>query len=263
MPGQPEFPRASADAVPAVTEPAGAVPPGAEAWDELRDGPEPVEPSDAELLGVWPDPFAGWPDGAEAWPADLSVPELDALTRRTVGFEAGGVLDTMRPDAILAGFVGDASAAGLSLLSDDALIGLLCAARRLSSWQAALEFKAVAELDHRRRRGSDITSSRTAAHIHQEVAVALTMTGRSAEAFLSLTRDLTRLPTVLAALSEGIIDRAKARVFATELAPMSDVQARAIAAALWRPAGRMTTAQLRAEIRALIIKSDPDAAAAS
>src|SRR5215467_5166344 len=41
--------------------------------------PEPGEPTDAELLGLWPDPFAGPPDGADAWLGDLSLPELDAL----------------------------------------------------------------------------------------------------------------------------------------------------------------------------------------
>lgn len=173
-------------------ETGGAVPLGVLPWDEVRDGPEPEEPSDAELLGVWPDPFAGSPDGADAWLADLSVPELDALARRWAcengrdipgaigadftqpaeadglaavrgggasGFEVGGVLDTMKPGPNLAGLVAGASAAGLSLLSDNELTGLLRAVRRLLSWQAAVEFRIVAELDHRRHRGSDNMSS--------------------------------------------------------------------------------------------------------
>ena len=39
---------------------------------------------------------------------------------------------------------------GLAVLSDDELIGVLCAARRLASWSAALELAAVAGLGSRR-----------------------------------------------------------------------------------------------------------------
>lgn len=138
MPGPPGLPRETGDAVPSGAVSLNAVSLNAVPWDEVRDGPEPDEPSDAELLGMWPDPFAGSPDGADAWLADLSVPELDPM---------------------LAGFVADASATGLSLLSDDELIGLLRAARRLSSWHAAVELRAEAELDHRRRlRGLNLPS---------------------------------------------------------------------------------------------------------
>ena len=40
------------------------------------DGPEPEEPTDAELFGLWPDPFAGPPDD-DAVLAALTRPELD------------------------------------------------------------------------------------------------------------------------------------------------------------------------------------------
>ncbi|HET9899110.1 MAG TPA: DUF222 domain-containing protein [Streptosporangiaceae bacterium] len=250
------------------------------------DGPEPHEPSDAELLGAWPDPFAGPPDGADAWLADLSVPELERLAERwaaengagidvigagfthatsgdaagAVGFAAGGALDVMAPDPVLAGFASDAFESGLAGLSDDELVGVLCAARRLSSWQAWMEFSAVAELDNRRRVARGIGSSRTAEHVNDELAAALTLTGRSAEALLVASRDLSRLPSVLAALKAGVIDRAKAGVFAAELAGLPDRHAQVIAAALWRPAAKMTTGQLRAELKALALMVDPEAA---
>ena len=75
-----------------------------------------------------------------------------------------------------------------------------------------------------------------------------------------MSRDLARLPSVLAALRAGIIDRAKAAVFAAELAGLSDRLAQVIAAALWRPAGKMTTGQLRAELKRLALLADPEAA---
>ncbi len=257
-------------------------------WDQDRDGPEPEEPSDAELLGIWPDPFAGPPDGADEWLADLSLPDLEALAARwiaesgaesdaaesgplaagfthdlpteaAVGFAAGGALDLMVPDPVLAGFAADAYEAGLGQLSDDELIGMLCATRRLASWQTAMELSAVAELDARRQaRAARPVSSRLNEHVSSEIAAALVLTGRSAEDLLDLARGLARLPMVLAALTEGRIDRARAAVFAAELAALSDDHARVVAGALGRAAAKMTTGQLRAELRALVLIVDPD-----
>ncbi len=51
-------------------QPVGQPPAGA--WAEH-------EPTDAELLGMWPDPLTGPPDGPDSWLADLSLPELDEL----------------------------------------------------------------------------------------------------------------------------------------------------------------------------------------
>ncbi len=167
-------------------------PPEVPGWD----GPEPEEPSDAELLGAWPDPFAGPPDDGDAWLADLSVPELEVLAGQwaaehgpgrdvlgagfthaqpgdaagAVGFAGGGALDGMVPGPVLAGFAAEVFDSGLAGLSDDELVGVLCAARRLSSWQAWMAFRAVAELDSRRqparglclpaRRSMSVTRSR-------------------------------------------------------------------------------------------------------
>src|SRR5215472_6430293 len=64
---------------PAEPQPAG---PGLGVWD----GPGPEEPTDAELFGLWPDPFAGPPDGDDAWAARVSDAELDG------GFAGGGPL---------------------------------------------------------------------------------------------------------------------------------------------------------------------------
>ncbi len=58
-------------------------PPGALNEPGLPDEfPELEEPSEAELLGLWPDPFAGPPDGEDEWLGGLSVPELDALAEQ-------------------------------------------------------------------------------------------------------------------------------------------------------------------------------------
>jgi hypothetical protein len=176
------------------------------------------------------------------------------------GFAAGGPLDLLPPDPVLAGFADDAVRDGLGVLSDDELVGLLGAARRLTSWQAATELAVVAELDARRRQESARPGhSRVSEHVVEELAVALTLTGRAADHLLGVARGLSRLPMVLAALSAGVLDRAKAEVFVTELSALSDIAAAAVAAALWSPARDMTTGQLRMALRALVLAIDPDA----
>jgi hypothetical protein len=230
------------------------------------DGPEPEEPTDAELFGLWPDPFAGPPEDADAWLGDRAGVGLGVVARSwaaahpadlgQAGFESGGPLDVLPPDPVLAFVAAGAYDGGLDGLTDDALVGLLGAARRLSSWQAAVELDVVAELDRRRAAAG---SSRAAEQVSAELAAALTLTGRSADALLCLARDLGRLPAARAGLLSGQIDRAKAGVFAAELAAVSDTVAATIAMALVRAAAGMTTGQLRAELRALVLAVEPDA----
>jgi hypothetical protein len=70
---------------------------------------------------------------------------------RARGFAAGGELVQMDPGPVLARHAAGAITDGLGTLDDDELTGLLCAARRLSSWTASIEVRAVSQLDARRR----------------------------------------------------------------------------------------------------------------
>jgi Domain of unknown function (DUF222) len=74
---------------------------------------------------------------------------------------------------------------------------------------------------------------------------------------MGLARDLARLPAIRKALLEGTIDLARARIFADELASLSDDAA---AARLIGRAGSMTTSCLRATVRSLVLSIDPAAA---
>jgi Domain of unknown function (DUF222) len=134
------------------------------------------------------------------------------------GFRAGGPLDVMLPGPDLAWHAGQARQRGLDTLSDDELIGLLGGSRRLASWQAELELAVVAELDARRA-GPD---GREGEHVAEEVAAALTLTGRSAGSLLELSRQLERLPQTAALLAAGVIDRARAAVIAGHLSVLPD-----------------------------------------
>ena len=229
-------------------------------WLESERDLDREEPSEAEMFGLWPDPPAEAPNDDEGGGPEVLGAGFthDLPSDPPFGFAAGGPLDSLVPSPVLAGFAADAFECGLGKLSDDELVGVMLAARRLSSWQEALQLTAVSELDARRRRqAARPGSSRASEHVSEELAAALVLTARSADALLGLSRELDRLPMVLASLRAGRIDRARAMVFAEELVLLTKIEACAIAMALIRPAEKMTTSQLRAAIRALILAAIP------
>jgi hypothetical protein len=238
----------------------------------LDDGP--LDPdSDDELYrtGFGSDscPPAGWDlmtpteqrallDGA---PPTTTVPELlDAgFTHRDGGdgrgFAAGGVLDQMMPGGRLAMVTDRVWAKGLSKLSDDELIGVIRAARRGASWQAALELAAIGELAARRSGPDD----RPGEHVEEEVAAALTLTGHAAGQRVAVAEGLARLPGVGRALAAGGIDADKAKVFTDQLLLLDVIAANAIAGLVLPAAPGMTTGRIRAELVREIMDYDPEA----
>ena len=182
------------------------------------------------------------------------------------GFAAGGVLDTLTPGPWLAAAIAAATAGGHARLGESELIGVLCGWRRIASWAAAGEAAAVVTLARRRAAASAASgepgSSHLAEHVTDEIAAALTLTGRSADRLLTVASGLARLPDVLTVLKAGGIDWAKAGVFADELAALPGKMAAGIAARyLGRAgAGGWTTGQLRAALRRAVLAADPGAA---
>jgi Domain of unknown function (DUF222) len=180
---------------------------------------------------------------------------------RARGFAAGGELDQMDPGPVLARHAASAINDGLGTLDDDELTGLLCAARRLSSWTASIEVRAVSQLDARRRAYAATAGDlRQAQHVGDEVAAALTLTCRAADRLVSLAAGLTRLPAAAAALAAGRIDMPKAIIFTDELAGLGDVEAAAVAALVVADAPTLTTGQLRGVLHRAVLALDPDAA---
>jgi hypothetical protein len=207
-----------------------------------------------ELLGddLYPDDF-----GEDAVPEALEAGFTHRYGGTGAGFAAGGPLDGMLPGPELAWHIGQARQARLSVLSDDELIGVLGAARRLGSWQAELELAAVAELDARRAG----PGGREGEHVAEELAAALTLTGRSAGTLLELSRRLGRLPQTAALLAAGVIDRSRAAVIAGHLSLLDDGAAAAVEERVARRAGGMTTGQLAAACQRAVLACDPQAAA--
>jgi hypothetical protein len=149
----------------------------------------------------------------------------------------------MPPCSVLAELTSQALDAGMDRLSDDELVGVLRAARRLASWQSAIELAAVLELAARRGAEKHDCGPRPDERTSAELAAALTLTSRSAGALLELASGVARLPGVAAALSSGEIDLAKAAVFADELSATGWLSASVIAYRHVLTAPAMTTSQ--------------------
>ena len=93
-----------------------------------------------------------------------------------------------------------------------------------------------------------------------EVAVALTLTRRSAARLLDLALSLDRLPLTRAALAAGLIDERRAEVIAEELAGLDDEHAAAVEKLIIGKAPGLTSGQLRALVRRAVLSADPQAA---
>src|SRR5215831_1401910 len=176
------------------------------------------------------------------------------------GFAAGGVTDDLPPGPVLAGFADDAWTAGLGRLSDDELIGVLRASRRLASWAAAMELACVADLWRRRTIEEDAGDTGAAGHAGDEIAAALALTSRAADGVLDLAIAHQRLPATSAALAAGAIDLPRAKVIADEVTGLTDGHAAAVDQVIASAASGQTTGQLRAATRRAVIAADPAAA---
>ncbi len=207
----------------------------------------------------WPGTWPPW--SRPRFPRSLPAGPVPRDGGRGAGFAAGGVADGLPPCVALAGFAADVGAAGLDRVTDDELIGVLRAWRRLSSWMAAGELAAVAELSRRR---SDAVAAgadpHLAEHVGDEVAASLTLTSRGADQLLEFAAALERLPRTRAALAAGEIDRAKAYVIADEVSCLDPAHAAAVEKAVIGRAAGQTTGQLRASARRAVLAADPDAA---
>jgi hypothetical protein len=177
------------------------------------------------------------------------------------GFASGGALDTLDPGPWLAKAVTTATADGHGELGESELIGVLCGWQRLISWAQAGQAVALTELTGRRGlQSAELRRPDLAEHLDDEVAAALTLTGRSAGRLLSAAAGLARLAAVRAALSRGEIDWPRACLFWEQLALLPDEVAAGIVTALIGRAGGMTTGQLRAALARAILAADPHAA---
>jgi len=181
------------------------------------------------------------------------------------GFAEGGVLDGLAPGVALAGFADDAHG-GLAGLADDELVGVLRAWARQESWAQARKLAAVAELA--RRRPADGTPpappgefpANVSEFTADEVALALTLTRRSAGAQLDLALGLAARPGTAALLEAGQLDLPRVRVIIDGITGLAEAHAAVVEAAVLPEAPGMTSGQLRAAVACAVLAADPDAA---
>ena len=157
--------------------------PGVDDWDREDPGLGDGDPADRGPAGRDPYP------GADDWDPDAGSPPTGAV------FAQGRWGDELAPDPVLATLLDLAGREGLDSLDDDQLTGVLQAAGRLAAWAASLKLAATSGLAARREAGGRQSGDwRPFDHIDDEVAVALTLTRRSAGRLVELALALDRLP---------------------------------------------------------------------
>ena len=121
----------------------------------------------------------------------------------------------------------------------------------------------MAELAARRRNEALADGARdglAADAATDEIAAALTLTGRAAQLLTGRSIEITGLPLTFAALADGRIDMPKALVLLTGLAGQEPELARTIEAEVIDRAATQTTGQLRASLNRALLAADPAAA---
>jgi hypothetical protein len=234
--------------------------------------PDPSQPAAGQVIDWEPTdlPAPEEPDwyaddslaiGEPAWETpDLHDPP-DESPPQGAPFADGGWADALAPDPVLATLVDLVQRDGLDKLDDDQLTGVLQAANRLASWSASVRVAAVSGLAARREQsGRESGDWRPFDHVDDEVAVALTLTRRSAARLLDLALSLDRLPLTRAALAAGLIDERRAEVIAEEVAELDDEHAAAVEKLIIGRAPKLTSGQLRALVRRAVLSADPKAA---
>jgi hypothetical protein len=152
-------------------------------------------------------------------------------------------------------------------VSDDELLGIICAADRSEAAASALKHIAVAELI-RRRPASGCTPQGPAGmpetwdeFTRAELAPALGESRYAVDGLLDLAHDLTvKLPGTTALFRVGVISRYKAQVISHATQLLDPAEARAAEAMVLGRAGRLTPGALRAAIARAVMEVAPEKA---
>jgi Domain of unknown function (DUF222) len=219
--------------------------------------PFPTPPGDAGEPEGWPLPVAG-EDGPEDMGQGLFV-TLPAEQVTLPGFAQGGASDTMAPGPLLAAIVDTVTGqdgAGVAGLSDDQLMGIIAAARRLEARAAWTLLAAVAEFAARHP-GTSLEDEFAA----DELAAELHLTPLSAAAQMDYSSQVTdRLPWTFAALGAGQVHPVHVRIIEDEIRVLSDADAAKADRILADAAPGMTFGELRSAAHKLVLQLDPEAA---
>ncbi|MBA3294749.1 MAG: DUF222 domain-containing protein [Geodermatophilaceae bacterium] len=217
----------------------------------LRDIPD-------EVLDAAP---ADLPEDVRLALAEADAARLpDALSDPGGPVLAGTLAQTLAemPDALTGTEVGaDANAeVGVGIaLADGSLIDAITGFGRQSSWAAAGQFRAVAELARRR---VAVGGQEELAFVADEIALALTCSRYAAWSQLHTALDLVdRLPATLTALQTGRICPARVRVIAEGTRALSDEDAALVQDEVLAAAEVLTPSKLRPRVALAAAAVDP------
>jgi Domain of unknown function (DUF222) len=184
-------------------------------------------------------------------------------------FSQHGESDAMPPGPLLASVVhalaGD-DGGGLAALSDDQLVGVIAATRRMESRIAWTQLAALREFAARRTAGQEQGTRReprgeSGEFAADELAGELHLTWQSAAGHIAYACAVAdRLPRTFAALAAGTIHPVHARIIEDETSILSPADAGQADEELSRKAGSLTFGQLRSHAHRLVLKLDPEAA---
>ena len=193
----------------------------------------------------------------EGMPQGLYV-ALPAEQLTLSGFAQGGASDTMAPGALLSTVVHTVTGedgSGLAGCSDDQLLGIISAARRMESRSAWTLMAAVGEFA--RRAGTGLEGEFAA----DELAGELHLSQQSAAGQMDFASSVARrLPQTFAALAASRIHPVHLRILEDETRILTDADAAKADTLLAGTAPGMTFGELRYAAHKLILELDPDAA---
>jgi hypothetical protein len=213
-------------------------------------------------------------------PPELADISFEVLAAQTIGtsdspaawFAQSAPFDTYPPDPLLGERADAASGQDRTFpgVNDDELMGLIGARQRLESRAAWELLAAVAEFARRRPEpGCKPTlpgrmPMEWSQYAASELTAQLRLSRRAAEELIWLAHALAaKLPATSAALRDGVIDLAKARLIAWQCNLLTPEEARAAEAILFGDpgVGEMTWGMIHDRISRAVIKVNPEAAA--
>src|SRR6266851_1882161 len=152
-------------------------------------------------------------------------------------------------------------------VTDDELLGIICAADRCEAASSALKHMAVAALIRRRPfpgctpQGPADMPEAWDEFTSAELAPALGESRRAMDGLLDLARDLeVKLPGTRALFRDGVISRYKAQIIAGATELLDPEEARAAEAKVLDRAGRLAPGSLRAAIARAVMEVAPEKA---
>jgi hypothetical protein len=200
----------------------------------------------------------GQPGSGQVFPGEHPGPAAQ--------FASGMLFDTMPGGPELARFADQASD-GFAGVSDDELLGIVCAWDRVQAHAAARKCAAVAELIRRRPAAGWPVDKATGMpqvwdeFTPSELCAVLAGSKGDAAGLLGLAHDLeVKLPGTKAAFGDGIVSEEKAAIIARATAVLDADEARAAEALVLDRAGRLTPGALRAAIARAVMEVDPEKA---